>query len=156
VDRARVLIEDYLYLQNPDFDFRLRVQEFVFDNESISNILKLALKDGRKAQYDREKCTLTMSRPIHDTISLLVSGFLIKAVNTGFFTPEESGYIRSGAMAITLSRTTTYQSHKKPIAWRKHPDSVIYFCKTPGESIPRIVFEVGFSQLHEDFISDAG
>jgi hypothetical protein len=58
VDRARVLIEDYLYLQNPDFDFRLGLPEYVFDSEPVSNILKLALKDGRKAQFDREKCTL--------------------------------------------------------------------------------------------------
>ena len=45
----------------------------------------MALKDGRKAQFDREECILiifAMSRPIHDTIALLVYSFLISAANS--------------------------------------------------------------------------
>ena len=75
---------------------------------------------------------------------------------SGFLSQEEGKCLSCGTKGIILSRTAKYKSLKKPVEWTKHPDLIIFFRKPGEKAIPRIVFEVGFSQLYEDLISDAG
>jgi len=82
-----------------------------------------------------------MSRPVHDAVSLLVSNFLLEAVETGFITPKELQYISCGNTGVLLARSGfhTNQNTKKLQAWTKFPDAVILFGDTKSVSRNRLV-----------------
>ncbi|KAE8369754.1 hypothetical protein BDV27DRAFT_152833 [Aspergillus caelatus] len=96
-----------------------------------------------------------MPRPIHGTVTDLVSQFLMKAVRTNFITEDEQGCISSSTEGILLSRTQTHTPGKKHQGWIKYPEITILFRELDGRSLPRVVFEVGFNESYDDLQNDA-
>jgi len=118
------------------------------------------LRQKRRFTYDRETSVLrmfAMARPLHDTVSLLVSKFLLEAVKTGFITPEEQQYICCGNTSVLLvgSGFHANQNMKKLQAWTKFPDAAILFEDEESEPLASVVFEAGFTESYDDLVSDA-
>jgi len=150
------------YLGSPDTldDLRLRIPESLLFSRSVKEILKSALRQKRRFSYDRETSLLrihAMARPVHDAVSLFLADFKLKGVTTGFITPEEQEYISCGNAGVRLAkiRFDTNQKMKKRQAWTKFPDAVITFGPKGSIKVPRVVFEVGFSEEYIDLVSDA-
>jgi hypothetical protein len=96
----------------------------------------------------------TQCHPLHDAVSNLVTRFLMDAVATGFIRDDERKCISSGAKGIILSKAQIHISGKKHQAWTKFPDTTILFQEPGGRSFPRVVFEAGFSESHDDLRND--
>jgi hypothetical protein len=161
VDDTEHRLLSYLALANPLYDLRLQIPEAFLSSKPIKDILRSVLRQKRRFTYDRETSVLrlyAMARPLHDTIQLLVSNFLLlEAVETGFITLKERQHIYCSNGGVLLSRSGfhTNQNRKKLQAWTKFPDTAILFGDPESEPLPSVVFEAGFTESYDDLVSEA-
>ncbi|KAE8372546.1 hypothetical protein BDV26DRAFT_97729 [Aspergillus bertholletiae] len=159
VTKAEYELRSFFEDENTNYDLRLRISEAILDSKPVTSILRSAQKRKRLFIYDHEANVLraypAMPRPIHNTVTDLVSQFLMKAVRTNFITEDEQGCISSSTEGILLSRMQTHTSGKKHQGWIKYPEITILFRELDGRSLPRVVFEVGFSESYDDLQNDA-
>ncbi|KAL2815609.1 hypothetical protein BDW59DRAFT_166756 [Aspergillus cavernicola] len=148
---AQRRLKTFLRSTQCDNDLLLRLPPSILDNPAITRILHSSERGNFKYSYDPQHNILkvfAMPRPLHDAIVALVGRFLMKGC---FVTVEEfdclSMWTREQQMADTFAQGG--------VSWTKYPDALLMFGERPDAfKIPRIVFEVGFTETYDDLLND--
>lgn len=131
-------------------DLKLQIQENLIYTPEIKAILR-----GYRALYDPEKGVLTvrgMARPLHDAVFRLASNFLVNIINVGLLASVDNIQLTPECQMLSGAIEGT---KKKIQAWHKFPDACfIYENPDTLETIPTVIFEVGFTESYVDLISD--
>jgi hypothetical protein len=140
-------------------DLLLKISVEILFSKSVTQLLKIVRKRKRRFSYDRETSILkvnSMSRPLHDAMSDLISQFLVNAAVTNFLRPDEYKFLSVTTEGVMLARILRRPSGgTMPRAWTKYPDCTILFGQPSKTHIPRIVFEIGFAETYADLQHDA-
>jgi hypothetical protein len=142
-------------------DLKVAIKEDFLYVPEVKNILK----NDRFVSYNPTNRTLTlkaMARPLHDSIQLVASRFIYKALQDKFLSLEEALNIQMSTKGQLLSGHCPDPEYvpglqvqrKKRRAWFKYPDAAYVFTdQKTFKSTPTIIFEVGFSEPYQDLLA---
>jgi hypothetical protein len=136
-------------------DLKVAIKEDLLHVPEVKNILK----NDRFVSYNPMNRTLTlkaMVRPLHDSIQLVASRFLNKALQDKFLSFEEALNIQMSTQGQLLSGHCPDLEYVPGLQVRfKYPDAAYVFTdQKTFKSTSTITFEVGFSEPYQDLLAD--